>query len=276
MNYSVLMAVYAKENPQFLKASIESMLAQTIPTDDFVIVKDGPLPACLEEVLQIYHDHLHLISLARNVGLGPALGIGLASCKHELVARMDSDDLSRPQRIAKQLAVFAQQPECVLCGGYIEEFIEEPGDLGLVKKVPIETKDIFNFIKRRNPFNHVTVMFKKNAIMQAGNYQSFYFNEDYELWIRVLSSHPQVTNLAECLCDVRVGNGMFERRGGWKYLKYDYALQKKLLNLGMTSPLEMSMNVALRSAVRLMPSSFRKHVYTHFLRQNQGKNTITD
>lgn len=269
MNYSILMAVYEKENPRFLKESIESMLKQTIPSNDFVIIKDGPLPNDLENVLLAYKDYLHIIPLDRNVGLGQALAIGLKHCKHELVARMDSDDLSRHDRIAKQLDVFEKNPECVLCGGYIEEFIHHPGDLGLIKKVPTQANEIISFMKKRNPFNHVTVMFKKSVIMQAGNYRSFYLNEDYELWIRVLSISHAITNIPYSLCDVRIGNGMFERRGGWKYLKYDYALQKKLLNLGMTTPLEMSANLALRSAVRLMPSSIRKHVYTHFLRQGQ-------
>lgn len=267
MKYSVLMAVYAKENPTFLKESIESMLQQTIPSDDIVIVKDGPLPDDLESILDLYQNHLQIIPLERNVGLGKALAIGLKRCKHELVARMDSDDLSRHDRIEKQLAVFQNNPECVLCGGYIEEFINQPGDLGLIKKVPTNTNEIMHFMKKRNPFNHVTVMFKKSIIIQAGNYRSFYLNEDYELWSRVLSISQSIINLPYTLCDVRIGNGMFERRGGWKYLKYDYALQKKLLNLGITTPLEMSTNLALRSAIRLMPSSFRKHVYTHFLRQ---------
>ena len=96
-NYSVLMSVYHADNPDWLRVSIKSILDQTIPTDDFVIVCDGPLSEGLNQVLDEYsevNNCIHVFRLKKNVGLGNALAFGIKCCKNELVARMDADDIS--------------------------------------------------------------------------------------------------------------------------------------------------------------------------------------
>ena len=162
--YSVLMSVYHKEKPEYLKQAIESIQAQTLPTDDFVLVCDGPLNDALDGVIAAKQQEmgatLNIVRLAQNSGLGNALNEGIKHCKNELVARMDSDDIAYPNRCEKQVAVFNAHPEVSICSGIVEEFTTNPGIVD-TKRVPPETNaEIIEFAKNRNPFNHPCVMSK--------------------------------------------------------------------------------------------------------------------
>ena len=185
MNYSVLMSVYYKENDVFLKEAMDSIWNQTEPTNDFVLVCDGPLNERLDHVIHIMeqaHSHvLHVIRLKENVGLGKALNIGLQHCKNDLVARMDSDDISRSDRCKKQIDLFQSHPELSICSGIIEEFTNNPNEIDSLRVPPEKQTEILSFQKKRNPFNHPCVMYQKKAVNKAGGYQDFYLLEDYFL-----------------------------------------------------------------------------------------------
>ena len=187
--YSVLMSVYHKEKPEYLEQAIASIQAQTLPTDDFVLVCDGPLNAVLDTVIakkqQEMGETLNVVRLAKNGGLGNALNEGIRHCKNELVARMDSDDIAYQDRCEKQIAVFYTHPEVSVCSGIVEEFTSTP-DVVDAKRVPPEAhEEIVEFAKKRNPFNHPCVMYKKSAVEAVGSYQDFYLLEDYYLWLRM-------------------------------------------------------------------------------------------
>lgn len=143
-NYSVLMSVYYKENSEYLKQAIESIQAQTFPTDDFVLVCDGPLNQELDSVIkkkqQEMKNILNVVRLKKNAGLGNALNKGIQQCKNELVARMDSDDISYPDRCEKQLMVFNTYPEISVCSGIVEEFATNPKVVES-RRVPPETQE---------------------------------------------------------------------------------------------------------------------------------------
>ena len=191
-SYSVLMSVYFKEKKDWLIQSIESMLNQTVLTDDFVLVKDGKLTDELNETIseycEKYPDIFHIIELEKNVGLGPALAIGVKACKNELIARMDSDDISIKERCEKQLKKFQEDPELDLIGSSIAEFIDTTNNVQAYRVLPESDEEIKKFIKRRNPFGHPSVMFKKSKLLEAGNYRSYYLCEDYDMWIRMVES----------------------------------------------------------------------------------------
>ena len=174
MDYSILMSVYHKEKPEYLKEAIESMLSQTVKSNDFVIVCDGPLTKELYDVIEFYEkdksNYIRRIQLEKNMGLGKALNIGLENCKNELVARMDSDDISVNNRIELQLKEFEKNSELVLCGTNISEFYESIDNIIGSRNVPSEYVQIIEFSKKRNPFNHPSVMFKKNIVKEVGSY----------------------------------------------------------------------------------------------------------
>ena len=200
-NYSVLMSVYYKENPEWLRQSIESMLNQTIITNDFVIIKDGKLTKDLDDVISEYYekypDIFHIIELESNVGLGPALAIGVEECKNELIARMDSDDISIKDRCERQLEKFGEQPELDIVGSSVAEFIDDTDNIQAYRILPETDEEIKKFARRRNPFGHPSVMLRKSKTLEAGNYRSYYLIEDYDMWIRMIEHEARDFSIHE-------------------------------------------------------------------------------
>ncbi|MDB7088141.1 glycosyltransferase, partial [Enterococcus mundtii] len=198
--YSVLMSVYSKEDPYYLKKSIESILNQSVSTDDFVIVKDGKLTPELDTVLEEYsrkYNNIKIVALQKNMGLGLALNEGLMNCKNELVARMDSDDISLKDRCEKQLKKFNSNEKLDILGMQIAEFYSNPDDIISIRQVPSRYDDIVKFSKRRSPFNHPTVMYRKSRIVQLGGYKDVRRKEDLELFLNALSRGYYAENLEE-------------------------------------------------------------------------------
>ena len=270
-NYSVLMSVYYKENSEYLKQAIESIQAQTFPTDDFVLVCDGPLNQELDSVIkkkqQEMKNILNVVRLKKNAGLGNALNKGIQQCKNELVARMDSDDISYPDRCEKQLMVFNTYPEISVCSGIVEEFATNPKVVES-RRVPPETQEeIREFAKVRNPFNHPCVMYKKPDVEAVGSYKDFYLLEDYYLWVRMIMAGYQGYNLQEPLLHMRAGTDMYIRRGGLKYAKTQEKLFRFMKNNGFISKGQYIKNCVIRGESSLAPNWLRKFVFEKVLRK---------
>ena len=270
-NYSVLMSVYYKENSEYLKQAIESIQAQTFPTDDFVLVCDGPLNQELDSVIkkkqQEMKNILNVVRLKKNAGLGNALNKGIQQCKNELVAQMDSDDISYPDRCEKQLTVFNTYPEISVCSGIVEEFATNPKVVES-RRVPPETHaEIREFAKVRNPFNHPCVMYKKPDVEAVGSYKDFYLLEDYYLWVRMIMAGYQGYNLQEPLLHMRAGTDMYIRRGGLKYAKTQEKLFRFMKNNGFISKGQYIKNCVIRGESSLAPNWLRKFVFEKVLRK---------
>ncbi len=268
--YSVLMSVYHKEKPEYLEQAIASIQAQTLPTDDFVLVCDGPLNAVLDTVIakkqQEMGETLNVVRLAKNGGLGNALNEGIKHCKNELVARMDSDDIAYQDRCEKQIAVFYAHPEVSVCSGIVEEFTSTP-DVVDAKRVPPEAhEEIVEFAKKRNPFNHPCVMYKKSAVEAVGSYQDFYLLEDYYLWLRMLMAGYQGYNIQEPLLHMRAGSDMYLRRAGWKYAKTQTRLFKFMKSQGFIDEGQYIKSCVIRSGSALAPNWLRKLMFEKVLR----------
>lgn len=267
--YSILMSVYKADCSDYLRDALSSMLNQTVPTDDFVVVCDGPLNPALDAVLDEYAREndgvINLIRLEKNGGLGKALQEGLKHCKHEIVVRMDSDDISRPDR-CELLLQKMENDDLDLVGGAIEEFDSVPGDMGSIRKPPTTHLEIVRYSRARNPFNHVSVAFKKSVVEKAGGYQHFPYLEDYHLWVRMLQQGCKCANLEDVLVDVRVGSGMYARRSNMAYLKWQKAFFDELVAMGHISGFDAAKTMAARTAATVMPSSMVKTFYTKLLR----------
>ena len=269
--YSVLMSVYCKEKPEYLKQSIESIQLQTFSTDDFVLVCDGPLTPELDAVIadkqQEMNNILKVVKLEKNGGLGNALNEGLKHCKNELVARMDSDDIAYPDRCEKQVNIFNAQPEISICSGIVEEFTTLYRIVDS-KRVPPETnKEIIEFAKKRNPFNHPCVMYKKSAVEAVGSYQDFYLLEDYYLWLRMLMAGYQGYNIQEPLLHMRAGSDMYLRRAGWKYARMQIKLFKFMKEQKFIGNFQYIKSCIIRVGSSLAPNWLRKIMFEHILRK---------
>ena len=269
--YSVLMSVYKNEKAVFFRRALDSMLNQTIPPEEIVIVEDGPLTDELYEALKEYREKnpslYTTVVNEKNLGLGPSLEKGLLSCRNELVARMDTDDVAFPHRCEEQLRYFEKSPELDLVGGDISEFIGEEDHVVAYRRVPQSDSDIREYIKTRCPFNHMTVMYKKSAVIEAGNYKDLFWNEDYYLWIRMLLKGAVFGNTGTVLVNVRVGEDMYKRRGGDKYFKSEKYLQDFMRKNKIIGFKTYFMNVLKRFVVqRLLPNRLRGWVFRTFAR----------
>ena len=268
--YSALMSVYHKEKPEYLKQAIESIQAQTLLTDDFVLVCDGPLNNALDGVISAKQQEmgtvLNVVRLAKNGGLGNALNEGIKHCKNELIARMDSDDIAYPDRCEKQLSVFDEHPEVGICFGIVEEFTTDPNTVD-AKRVPPEANvEIVEFAKKRNPFNHPCVMYRKSVVEAVGSYQDFYLPEDYYLWLRMLMAGYQGYNIQEPLLHMRAGSEMYKRRAGWKYVKTQVRLFRFMRYSELIGESQYLKSYLIRSGSALAPNWLRKFVFEKVLR----------
>lgn len=269
--YSVLMSVYSKENPTWLRLAIESMQAQTLPTSDFVLVCDGPLTPELDGVIaekqRQMGETLTVVRLEKNMGLGNALNEGIRHCRNELVARMDSDDIACLDRCEKQVAVFNEHPEVSICSGTILEFSETPEDADRRRMLPEGNEAIREFAKRRNPFNHPCVMYKKSAVEAVGSYQHFYLLEDYYLWLRMLMAGYEGYNIQEPLLYMRAGTIMYKRRAGWRYAKTQIELFRFMWKQGFINAWQYAESCIIRSGSALAPNWLRKFMFETLLRK---------
>lgn len=265
--FSVLISIYRKEQAEYLRASLNSVFAQTVSPSEVVLVKDGPLTEELELVLSDFsekHPELKTVSLPRNVGLGQALNEGLKHCSHELVARMDTDDICKPNRFERQLQAFTERPDIDVCSSWIDEFEDDKERVTGQRRLPEEHEDIVPFAKSRSPVNHAVAMYKKSKVTAAGGYYGF--PEDSHLWVRLLMKGARFHNLQESLLWVRTSADMFQRRGGWQYLNKDLHSQWTFYRIGFLSLPAFLKNVCIRVPVRMMPNILRTWIYKNCLR----------
>jgi len=270
MKFSVLMSIYYKERPEYFDRAMVSIWdEQKRKPDEVVLVIDGKLP---DELYAIIHkwknklgDILKIVPLEKNVGLGGALNEGLKHCSYELIARMDSDDISLPDRFEKQLRIFRDY-DIDVCGGWVAEFDKNEKQVISYRKVPEHHYEIVKFAKRRSPINHPTVMFKKSAVEKIGGYRKIRFVEDYDLWVRLIVNGAKFYNIQEVLVYMSAGDYMIEKRRGLKYAITEIKLQKEFLRMGFINHFEFLTNISTRATARIMPKSLLKIIYNVFRR----------
>lgn len=273
MNFSILMSAYYKDNSLDLDKCFFSLWDdQTLKPSEIILVKDGFLSDELENVIPIWKEKLGkrliVIALKENIGLGKALNEGLKHCSYDWVFRMDTDDICTPDRFQKQVEFIQNNPDVVLFGGQIQEFGSELNDLHKIRSVPTSDVEIRKSIGKRNPFNHMTVAYRKDVIMQLGGYKHHLFMEDYNLWLRVIGAGYKVANLPDVLLYARIGNGMHARRRGWQYIKSEKQLLDLKLKLKLQSLLSAWTLFGIRSIFRLLPTQLVGVLYNSFLRKN--------
>lgn len=271
LKFSVLISVYKNEKPEYLKLALDSMKSQTLQPNEYVIVKDGLLTEALDVCIDNFANQItvpvKILAFEQNCGLGLALRDGVLACSNEYIARMDTDDIAKPERFAKQIAYLEVHPEIALLGSRIAEFSTNVEHPDTFTQLPLINADIRQYAKSRNPFRHMTIVYKKSAVLNAGNYNDFLWFEDYSLWVRLMQKGYKMANLPEYLVNVRADDAMFARRGGWKYLKQDIKFQKWLYKNRFIGLIILYKNIFLRTLIRIIPCYMRKHIYLIFLRK---------
>lgn len=267
--FSVLLSLYKKEHFFYLRQSLDSIFSQTLLPDEIILVKDGPLTAELDAIVSDYaarYPILKVVPLPQNQGLGKALNEGLKHCSYDLVARMDTDDIAKPDRFEKQMKVFEKHPELDLVGTWIDEFEGTPQNVLSVRRVPETSEQIWAYCKKRCPVNHPVVMFRKSAVLEAGGYQHFPLFEDYYLWARMLRNGAKFYNIQESLLYFRTSPDMFKRRGGWKYAMDELRFQNMMRKMRMIDWWRFILNVSVRFPARIIPNGLRGFLYRKLMR----------
>lgn len=272
LRFSICTSVYKNDRPEFVSEALDSMLVhQSVKPDEIVLVQDGPVPEELSAVLTEYEEKypevMHVIRLEKNGGLGNALKLGVENANNDIIARMDSDDICLPNRFEKQLDYLESHPECDIVGGQMTEFIDSPDNIVGRREVPQNNNEIYQYMRSRCALNHVTVMFRKEAVLKAGNYQDWFWNEDYYLWVRMMMNHCVFANIPDVAVNVRSGADQYARRGGKKYFDSEIGIKKLMLENGMISRKEYIINYIERFIIQLMlPNSVRGWVFRTFAR----------
>lgn len=273
MKYSVLMTVYAKENPEYLKLALESVYDdQTRKPDEIVVIFDGELTDDLYNVLDDFkkgkENTVFYYPQTENRGTGEASRIGVEKCTGDYIFRMDSDDISLPDRFEKQILYIESHPEIDVLGGSIVEFFDSIDEENKRRRIcPQSHNDIVYMGKKRNPMNHVSVCMKASSLKLCGNYKTLLLLEDYYLWLRMIAKGCRFENLKEDLVYVRVGNGFDKKRGsklritGWK------VLQKFMLENNMINKLDAFLNMFYIRVFVYCPSIVKRIAYKKFLRK---------
>lgn len=271
--FSIITSVYKNDKPEFVREALDSILVeQKVKPSEIVLVRDGQVPNELESLLteykSRYSDIFNIIRLEQNGGLGNALKLGVEAAKFDIIARMDSDDICLPHRFELQLKYMSENPDIDIVGGQMTEFIGSSDNIVGTRVVPCSNAEIHEYMKNRCALNHVTVMFRKEAVLKAGNYQDWFWNEDYYLWIRMMIKNCQFANLPETLVNVRSGADQYARRGGRKYYESEKGIKKLQLENKMISNLEYFYFIAQRYIIQiLMPNWLRGWIFRTFARK---------
>ena len=273
MKYSVLMTVYIKDNPEWLKTAIAGMLAQTLPPSEFVIVKDGAITEELNSVLSGYvrenPELFKILALEENCGAGVASNFGVLNCTFDYIARMDADDYCTPERIEKQFEVFKNNEKLGAVGCLVDEFIGDAGNITSHVMLPEKHEDVVKFAKKRCPIRHPALLIKKEALINSGNYANLRIGEDYDVAVKLIISGYELYNIQKVYVYMRTSADFFKRRGGLKYLKKIYKLKKHFRKTGFYSRRDFIKSFAPHAVVCLMPNGLRDLIYRKFLRGNK-------
>lgn len=277
-SYSMLLSVYAGANVAHFDMAMQSVMEQTVPPAEVVIVEDGPIPYNLESSIKSWKERcpcpVLVVSYESNRGLAYALMVGVEACSCEFVARMDADDWSHPERMRLELKAINEDPKLDMVGSQIYEFIQSVDMPTSYTNLPLEHGEIVRFSKRRNPFRHPTMLMRRAAIIDCGNYRpDFLYFEDWDLFNRMLANGCKARNLPSALVAMRADSDFFERRGGLSYLRYMWRFKSDQLKRGYFTLPQFLMTFIPHAVVCLIPNGARAFVYNMFLRKNNNLNS---
>ena len=270
MKYSVLMTVYKKDNPEYFELALDSMINQTLKPDEIVLVKDGPITDELQSIIDnCKKDYKKIVevNLEKNVGLGLALNEGIKKCKNELLARMDSDDISELDRCEKQVKMFEEDKELDIVGCPVKEFVDTIDNVVGYRNVPLSNEDIHKYAKRRDPFNHPTVMYKKSKVEKVGCYGDYRKNQDTDLWIKMLHDGCKAANVDNYLLNFRFDENTYKKRKSWVNTKLLIKIRWNGYKLGFSSLIDFLFVACAQLVMFIMPTCFQKFLYKKVLRR---------
>lgn len=203
--FSVVLYAWQKDFPAWVKQALDSIFSNTVKPTEVVIMVDGPVSKEAQAVINeaAKNETVRVLSHPVPMLRAAALAFAIKQCKYDLIAIQGADSISLPNRFERQLAYFNEHPETAVLGGYAQE-MDSKNELlpTAICEVPESEQEIKIFLKDRSPFIYRTVMFKKQAILDAGNYKDFPNLEDEYLWVRVIGKGYKTANLTSVIANI--------------------------------------------------------------------------
>lgn len=273
---SALLPVHAGVDPQHLAEAVTSLLAQSRPVDEVVVVHDGPLTSAHHLVLdRLAPLNVTEVRLAVNQGAGVANQAGLAAATGEWIAKFDSDDICVPDRLQRQFSAL-ERGEADICGSAMLEFEDHPGQPKAIRSCPVSHADIARRMRFNNPFNHPTVVYRRDVAVSAGGYGNLRFMQDYDLFARMHAHGARMMNISEPLVFFRADRSMRRRRRSLRMIRLEWSLQRRLHQYGTIGLIRMITNLVIRVAFRLLPDAGLRLVYGRMLTRPLNTTTSGD
>jgi glycosyltransferase involved in cell wall biosynthesis len=268
-SFCVLMCVYVRDDARLLSRALDSIFTNTLQPDQVVVVQDGPVTPCLENVLKKFSSKkMEIVALPKNIGFARALNEGLKNVRTHWIMRADADDINLPTRFSRTMGFLRENADVAIVGSQILE-IDSDGVPQSIRYVPVNHDDIKEFLRRRNPFNHMSVAFRRSVVLSVGGYPELSLREDYGLWALTISRGAKCANLTDVLVHATAGNEMYRRRGGMSYSLGEIQLQHLLYHLGIKGGFSAILHGIMRALVFLSPTAFRGWMYKNYLRDRK-------
>jgi len=268
--YSVVLPVYAGDKAAWFATSLQSVLDQSLPSDDVIIVVNGSIPDPLTGVVSEFcaqYPQVSALYLDQNQGTGGARNHGIRATKHELVAVQDADDVSLPNRMALLTDALVEDAGLVMVGGQIGEFAgDDPFEVTSYRRVPTSESEVQHFAHKRMPVNGPTLMFRKTPVLAVGGYGEGTRSEDYLLIARLLASGAKINNIPEVVLHYRAGPEALARRRTWKHFRGFVATRVQVKRLGIGSWLDVAIPCAAQLALTITPQRVTELFYKKVLR----------
>lgn len=273
MSISVLISVYKSDNPAYFDRAMQSVWDdQTLKPDEIVLIEDGPLGKNLRTVIEKWQsklsNKLNIIVNKQNLGLTVSLNKGIDAARSKYIARMDSDDISMPERFSRQYEYMEAHPEISVVGSGLQE-IDENGKWGAQRTYPTTTEKIYRYIVKANPLAHPSTFIRASIFKDGLRYdERFRKNQDLKLWFDLLNAHHQLSNLEQPL--------LFFRRTSDTYLK-------RASNISLRSELNIYLSgismlygryswkkiyPLVRYMIKTMPQGINRFVYKYLFKKN--------
>jgi len=269
IKFSVVISIFVNDDPTWFSQAFKSVLEQSTIPNEIVVAQDGELTrellSALDALVAFYSDEVKIkvVTSLENVGRGEMLRRAVIASEYDFVAIMDADDISHRDRFTKQLELFDEDQTIDVIGSWVNEVDPSTMDVYAIKQVPENHKSILKYSKLRNPVNQMTVMFRKHAAIESGNYEHLNWFEDYWLWCRMLNNGCVFYNIPEALVTARAGPSMHSRRLGWRYGRNEIILLNRLRRIGFLSWFDYFKAVFLRVPFRLLPQRVYSYIFSN-------------
>lgn len=265
MKFSVLMSVSPDEKVEYLSQSLNSIWAvQSVKPNQVIIIKDGEINEDLSTIIERFKEsvdaHVIVKQNEKNMGLAYSLNVGMKLSSYDIIARMDSDDISMPDRFKKQLFFMENNPDIVVMSSNIEEYDQKMEKILGVRRIPEHHEEIKKFAKKRNPISHPVSVFRKNEVMSVGGYPDFKRSQDYALWSLLLVKGYKMYNMQEVLLKMRTGTQFIKRRG-LSYLINEILIIRYQNKIGFISARRAVLNIIYRIILRTSPDIVKQYLY---------------